>query len=340
MSALGLDLGTTSFKLVELDKTRGGFLLKHVRIAQNPLGVVHTDSRGQQLKLAETIKKMVSESKTKLNRIRINLAENQSFTRVISLPAMSDAELTSAINWEAEEHIPVSLSEVQIDWSVISRPPKGSAGEKMSVLLVAAKKQAINQLVGLIAQTGLELVGIETSLTAAVRSLGYPQDPPTLLIHIGALTGDFAIFQDGGLRLVHSTNIAGTTLTRAVARDLGLAIPQAESYKRTYGLNGSLLEGKVKNSLMPIFESILDEAKKVINSYESGSKGLKIDRALLSGGVGLMPQVVAEAARFLNLSEVQLADPFADCLPDKNVTIPTEKSVYTVAVGLAKSEKN
>ncbi len=339
MPALGLDLGTTSFKLVELEKTRSGFLLKHIGIAPNPLGVVQVDSRDQRLRLAETIKKLISETKTKQNRLRINLAENQSFTRIISLPMMSDAELGSAMNWEAEEHIPIPLADVQIDWSVISRPPKGAAAAKMTVLLVAAKKQAVNQLIGLVAETGLELVGIETSLAAAVRALVKPADPATLLIHIGAASSDFAVSQAGDIRLVHSLSVAGTTLTRAVARDLGLAVPQAESYKRTYGLNGSLLEGKVKNSLMAVFQSILDEAKKVINSFESGSKGLKIDRVLLSGGTALMPEIVPAAARSLNLSEVQLADPFADCLPEKNVTIPQERSVYTVAVGLAKSDK-
>ncbi len=339
MSALGLDLGTTSFKLVELEKTRAGFLVKHIGIAANPLGAVQVDSRDQRLLLAETIKKLFSQSKTRENRVRINLAENQSFTRIISLPPMSDAELASAMNWEAEEHIPVSLTEVQIDWSVISRPPKGGSGAKMAVLLIAAKKQAISQLIGLVAETGLELVGIETTLTAAVRALVKPEDPPTLLVHIGAFTSDFAVSQGGDIRLVHSVALAGTTLTRAVARDLGLAVPQAESYKRTYGLNDKLLEGKVKNSLMSVFQSIIDEAKKVINSFESASKGLKIDRVLLSGGTALMPEIVPAAAASLNLSEVQLADPFADCLPDKNVTIPQERPAYAVAVGLAKSDK-
>lgn len=338
MSALGLDLGTTSFKLVELEKARQGFLLKHVGIAANPLGEVQVTGRDQRLRLAETIKKLISETKTKQNRVRVNLAENQSFTRIITLPAMSDAELASAMNWEAEEHIPISLADVQIDWSVISRPPKGASGEKMTVLLIAAKKQAVNQLIGLVAETGLELVGVETTLTAAVRALVKPTDPPTLLIHIGASSSDFAVSHGGDIRLAHSTNVAGTTLTRAVARDLGLAVPQAESYKRTYGLNGKLLEGKVKNSLMTVFQSILDEAKKVINSFESGSKGLKIDRVLLSGGTALLPEIVASAAQSLNLSEVQLADPLADCLPEKNVTIPVERPVYTVAVGLAQRD--
>ena len=339
MPALGLDLGTTSFKLVELEKSRTGFLVTHIGIAPNPLGVVHVDSRDQRLRLAETIKKLVAQSKTKQNRVRINLAENQAFTRIISLPAMSDSELTSAMNWEAEEHIPVSLADVQIDWSVISRSPKGGGGAKMTVLLIAAKKQAVSQLIGLIAETGLELVGIETTLSAAVRALVKPADPATLLIHAGASSTDFAVSQAGDIRLVHSTAVAGTTLTRAVAADLGLAVPQAESYKRTYGLNNELLEGKVKNSLMAVFQSLLDEAKKVINSFESGSKGLKIARLLLSGGTALMPEIVAAAARSLNLSEVQLADPFTDCLPEKNVTIPVERPVYTVVVGLAKSEK-
>lgn len=335
MSALGLDLGTTSFKLVELEKTRQGFLVKHVGIAANPLGMVHVDSRDQRLRLSEAVKKLFSQSKTKSNRVRINLAENQSFTRIISLPPMSDTELTSAIHWEAEEHIPISLDLVQMDWSVISRPPKGAKEGKMTILLIAAKKAAVDQLINLIAESGLVLVGLETTLSAAVKALVKPTDPPTLLIHLGASSSDFTVSVGGNILLAHSSAIAGTTLTRVITRDLGLAAPQAESYKRTYGLNGSFLEGKVKNSIMPVFSSIIDEAGKVINAFESGSKGLKIDRVLLSGGNALMPEVVAATVQALALSEVQLADPFGECRAEEGVAIPAERPVYTVAVGLA-----
>lgn len=338
MSALGLDLGTTSFKLVELEKTRGGFLLKHIGIAQNPLGTVQTDSRGQRLSLAETIKKLISQTKTQQNRVRINLAENLAFTRIISLPVMSDAEVQSAMNWEAEEHIPVALDQVQMDWSVISRPQKGVKEGKMTILLIAARKTAVNQLIALVAETGLELAGIETTLTAAARAVVKSSDPPTLLIRLGAATCDFAVFSAGEIRLVHSTDTGGATFTRAIARDLSLSVPQAENYKRSYGLNSSLLEGKVKNSILPVFQYIIEEARKVVNSFESNEKGVKVDRAILSGGTALMPEFVANVAEALGISEVVLADPFADCLPEKNVIIPAEKPVYTVAVGLAKRE--
>lgn len=338
MPALGLDLGTTSFKLVELEKLHQGFSLKHIGIAANPLGTVHVDSRDQRLRLAETVKKLISEIKTKQNHVRVNLAENQAFTRIISLPLMSDAELGSAMNWEAEEHIPISLDQVQMDWSVISRSPKGAAEGKMTVLLIAAKKAAVSQIVGLIAETGLELVGIETTLTAAARALLAPDDRPTLIMHLGASSSDFAVSRAGQIRLVHSLDTAGATFTRAIARDLSLSIPQAENYKRSYGLGGKLLEGKVKNAILPVFQSIIQEAGKVVNSFESSEKGVKVDRAVLSGGTALLPEIVSLTAQSLGLSEVQLADPFVDFLPAENVTIPLEKPVYTVAVGLARME--
>lgn len=338
MSALGLDLGTTSFKLVELERLHPGFSLKRIGIAANPLGLVHVDSRDQRLRLAETIKKLIADTKTKQNRVRINLSETQAFTRIISLPLMSDAELTSAMNWEAEEHIPLSLDQVQMDWSVISRPPKGTKEGQMTVLLIAAKKPAVNQLLGLISQTGLELVGLETTLTAVVRNLVKPEDPPTLLIHLGASSSDFAVVVAGQIQLTHTTDTAGTTFTRAIARDLNLSIPQAENYKRAYGLNGNLLEGKVKNSLLPVFKSLMDEARKVINSFESNSKGLKLDRAVLSGGSALLPDIVTAVSSDLGFSEVDLSDPFSDSRPAENLTIPVERPVYTVAVGLAQRD--
>jgi type IV pilus assembly protein PilM len=334
MSAFGLDLGTTSFKLVELEKTRTGFLLKHIGIAANPLGIVQVDSRDQRLLLAETIKKLFSQSKTKQNRVRINLAENQSFTRIISLPPMSDAELTSAISWEAEEHVPVPLSEVKLDWTVVVRPRKGIEGN-MLVLLVAAKKTAINKLVDLVEEIGLELTGIETTLTSVARSLMRPVDPATIILHLGANTSDFCIYTGGEIRLVHSVGIGGATLTAAMVRDLGLAAPQAENYKRSYGLSGKFFEGKVRDLILPVFNTILDEAKKVINSFESESGKVKVNRVLMSGGTSLMPEAILAAVKRLGVTEVLMADPFGLCKPVGKVVIPAERSIYSSAVGLA-----
>lgn len=336
MSALGIDLGSTSIKLVGLSKSGGNVVVDSLGIIANPVGVSLPASRDQTIGLAEAVKKLVGESKTKETKVRLSLAESAAYTRIISMPAMSRAELASAVNWEAEEHIPVPLSQVQMDWSVIS-PPKDKSGQ-VRVLLVAARKDAVDKSVSLITQTGLELVGIETVLISVVRALVKPEDEPTLILHLGASSSDFAITVAGEARLVHSSSIAGAALTRALSQTLNMVLPQAESYKRAYGLDPKPLGGKVRQAILPVFKAIIAEARKVINSFESGSGDVKVRRAVLSGGGALLPEIISAVSSELSITEAEAAAPFAGMKTAENVKIGTEQAVYSCAVGLAKSQ--
>lgn len=305
-------------------------------IIANPVGVSLPVSRDQTIALAEAIKKLVSQSKTGETKIRLSLDESSAYSRIISMPAMSKAELASAINWEAEEHIPVPLDQVQMDWSVIS-PPKDKNGQ-VRVLLVAARKDAVDKLVSLASQTGLELAGIETVLVSVVRALAKPEDAPTLILHLGASSSDFAITVGEEARLVHSSSIGGSALTRALSQNLNMALPQAESYKRTYGLDPKPLGGKVRQAILPVFKAIIAEAGKVINSFESGSGGVKVRRAVLSGGAALLPEIISEVSSRLSITEAAAAAPFAGMKTAENVKIGKEQAVYSCAVGLAGSQ--
>lgn len=335
---LGLDLGTSSLKLVGLIPRKEGYEVTGVAITTNPLGRLQLGTKDDRVQLATAIRSLMTDIRRPKGKVRVGLAESQVFTRVIQVPVLSEAELASAIHWEAEQHIPVPIAEVQLDYTVLSRPEKGLREGTMDVLLVAAKRQVVDQFADLSEAAGLELSGIETGLLAVARALSGAGDPPTLLIHIGASSTDFAILANGKLSLTYSVPTAGASLTRSLEVDLGLTPTQAEQYKRTYGLSEQMLEGKVRTALLPVFRSMMSEARKAIDSFELAKRGQKIQRVLLSGGGALLPEIFGEVANSLGVSEVILGNPFYAMSVGEGVTLPAEFSVYSAAVGLARRQ--
>jgi len=332
---IGLDIGTSSLKAVALKAVSKSFAVRNISIAANPIGRVLSDSPAEQDKLVAQIKVLIKNLQPANNKIRLGLAENQVFTRVISVPVLSEAELSSAIRWEAEQHIPVPISEVQLDYTVLSRPAKGIKEGSMEVLLVAAKHEIVNRLADMMSLAGMEVVGIEPGLLASSRYFSSGDGAPFLLANIGATTSDFAIISENRLHLTYSVPMAGEALTRAVELNLGLEVLQAEEYKRAYGIDPRLMEGKVRNALLLVFSAIMSEAKKAINAFESTTRNKKVQRVVLSGGTALMPGISTETANQLGVSEVILINPFQGLELSSGLKIPAEAAVYSVAIGLA-----
>ena len=124
-------------------------------------------------------------------------------------------------------------------------------------------------------------------------------------------------------------------MSRAMAAELGLELNQAEQYKRTYGLDGKQLQGKVRNVLLPVFATISNELRKGMQFY-AGEQGKKISRVVLSGGGAYLPEMVRQLAMELGV-EVVVGNPFANVAMDatQQKRIGSIGAVFGVAVGLA-----
>jgi len=135
---IGLDLGSFSIKVVCLSKHGKGYRLEAIGIALNPYGARPGGDDASQVKVAEAVKKLLSDTRLSSAKAMLALPESSVYTRVVEMPSLSDSELASAIHWEAEQYVPVPLDQVNIDYEVISRPDKSSEKEKMEIFLVAA----------------------------------------------------------------------------------------------------------------------------------------------------------------------------------------------------------
>lgn len=333
---IGLDIGTSSVKLVQLAEVAGSrFRVAALGEAQLP----PFESQGQwDLARTKAIKDLVKVAKATGSQVALSLPESQVYTRVVEMPFIAEPELTQAIRWQAEQYIPVPLSDVTLRHQVVSLPEQGVSGSKMRVLLIAAPNQVVTNYLGLITAAGLETVLVETEILAVARSLlAAEQDAPTtILLHLGSEATTVAVLAEGTLILTQAVATGGLAITRAVASSLSLELPQAEEYKKTYGLDEKKLDGKVAAAVKPMVEVIIDEVKRVILAAQSHGTNTVVKRVILSGGTALVPGMVLHLTESLGL-EVQLGNPFAgiELTTEQTTSLAGRQVIFSVAAGLA-----
>ena len=337
----GLDLGVSEAKIVYLNQSGSGYKLVTFGAVKLPVGVAFS---GENLDLEETanfLKKTLKDLGISTKKVAMSISESQVYTRVIETPCVSDSELESAISWEAEQYVPIPLSDVLLRHVVLSKPTEETPGAKMDVLLVAAPNTVIEKYLKLAKLTGLEIIGIETEILAVSRALvgNDPYSPTSIVISFGGTTTDLSVVKKGNLSFVRSLATGGDAVTRAIVADLKLDAYQAEEYKRTYGLDPTKLEGRVNASIAPIMDIIIAEVKRAIAYYQSKKPDDPIKRAVLVGGMAKMPGLVNYLGQALSL-EVQMGDPFANLQKnEKQVSeLGDNLPIFAAAVGLALKE--
>lgn len=333
--SIGLDVGSKTIKIVELIKEGANWKLRSSGVVGYSGNPVERMKDGKELaSLSEAIKKLHKESNASSKKVSVALPEPQVFTRAIKFPFLTDQEIASAVKWEAEQYIPIPVNEAIIQHQILERRENATPPE-VSVLLVAAPRVLVEKYVKLIQTAGLTVVGVETELMSLVRALA-PADQTVLLIDFGARSTDIAIARNGQLGFSRSIATAGEAFTRAVAQSLGVEQQQAEQYKRTYGLSGSQLEGKVKGALDPVFRLVADEVKKAIHFYQTEEKGEAPRVVILAGGTAGLPEAISALSKALGL-EVVIGNPFTKVAIDQATSkkIAPYAPLYSIAVGLA-----
>lgn len=329
----GLDIGLYSIKLVQAEKKGSVFHLGGYGEVRTP-APISSEAEKDKLLIAEAIKKLVTDTKVSKKNVAIALSEADVFSQVIELPYLSGPELASAIKYEAEQYIPVTLEEVKLEYLVLKSPDKGSTTEKMEVLLVGAKKLALERMVKVIEQAGLIPVSVETEALSLVRVLTYNIKPTVFILDLGYRSTDMVIIHKGALKLVRTLNIGGEAITRAISKAFNMDVNQSEQYKVSYGLNTQQLEGKVAKAILPAVSAIIDEVKRGLTFFSRKEPETKVSSVILSGGGAEMPGLSSYIAKSLNL-ETSVADPFWIFNRDERQKKIIGRPRFSIAVGLA-----
>ena len=332
---VGLDIGSKTIKIVELEKVKNTFKLKASGIiGYKSTTPEHLNDDKEIVVLSDVVRKLHKEAKIDNRDIVVSIPETQVYTRMVRFPMLTDSEVASAVKWEAEQYIPFPVEEAVIDYQIVDRKPNQTPPQ-VFVLLIAAPKLLVNRYVKLLELSKLDLVAIETELMAISRSI-CPVDQTVMVADFGARSTNIAIVKNAGLMMSRSIPTAGDALTRAVAQGLGIEVQQAEEYKKTYGLSSRSMDGKIKSILAPVLRMVSDEIKKAMHYYQSEGEGDPPKSLILTGGTAGMPEVASMMTELLGI-EVLVGNPFAKIQiePHALKSLSGYGPFYAIAVGLA-----
>ena len=333
---IGIDIGTTSIKMVEL-VPNGTDKWKMLSAASMPSvagGILA--NQANLTAFSQAIIKMRKEAGMKSERVIAALPEEQVSSHVVELPLMGDEEVKQALQWQVEQYIPIPADRAVWSHQVIRRDP---ATGGMEVLLVAAAKNLVNAYTTVLEQAGLEVVAMETELMATARAEVPADFPLSLIVDIGSKSTDMGVVQKGQLVFARTIATAGDAFTRAIQTSLGLDTAQAEQYKNTYGFAADKLNGKLVEIMKPVLNVIAGEVKKTADFYTSKHSNDGLNLVTLSGGVSMLPEMVNVLSGMLGM-EVSIGNPFTKLQMDKSQTQAMAGSgpIYGVAIGLAMRE--
>ena len=334
---LGVDLGSTSIKLVELSK-KGRFpvlstygyierpLEKSLRLTENAKDAIP--------KMVSLLKRLYKTSGASSYEVVTALPNFAVFNSTIIVPAMKTKELQAAIVWEAKKFIPLPIEDVILDWKIIETVVTEGI-QKYRILLTVAAKELVKKYMEVFGEADLKLLALETEAFALARSLIGKDPSPVMIVDASAISTDIIVVERGIPILNRSIDVGGVILTRAIANALGVDFKRADQFKRDVGMSG---ESKVPKLIETIIKPIVDEANYSLNLYQSQVKKT-IEKIILSGGSAFLPNFDNYLAKTLNL-KVIVGDPWARIAYPADLKPALEEVAprFAVAIGLALRE--
>jgi type IV pilus assembly protein PilM len=286
-AVVGLDIGSSAVKAVELKPAGKGFRVGAFGIEPVPPDSIVDGAIIDGTAVAEAIRRLFENKAFKTKEVAASLSGNAVIVKKITLPVMTEAELSESIYWEAEQYIPFDIQDVNLDYQILD-PGTGAEGKgTMDVLLVAAKKEKIADYTGVIAQAGRVPVIVDVDAFALQNAyeINYGLDPNTVvvLLNAGASAININILSGEQSLFTRDISMGGNSYTEAVQKELNLPFESAEQLKKGEPVDGMSF-AEVQPVLHAMTENVLLEIQKTFDFFKATASSDRIDRILLSGG--------------------------------------------------------
>lgn len=320
----GLDIGSSSIKLAELKKTGKGYYLTKVGIAHLPPETIVEGAIMDSGALIDTIKKLVDMHRPRSKNVATAVSGHSVIIKKISLPAMSEEELEQSIQWEAEQYIPFNINEVNLDFQIVAGPAGGEAAEsgQMDVLLVAAKKELIEDYRSILLGAGLRPVVIDVA-SFAIQNMyetnyDVEEGEVVAMFNIGASSTNINIFKGGGSVFTRDIHFGGNQFNEEIQKILHVSYQEAEFLKLGSGSATERQRAEVKAITERVTEALLAEVQRSLEFFSATSGDEKIHKVMLSGGCSSLANFAQRMEDRLGLP-VEVANPFRRIAYDESV---------------------
>lgn len=335
---VGLDIGSSYLKVVRLKEKKGAFELDSFDMLPLPPELIVEGSIIDSLRLVESIGELLKKAKVKSKTCVIGIAGHTSvIIRRITLPEMGEEELAESIKFEAEQYVPFDIEDVNIDFQILG--PMEEPGQ-MDVMLVACKKDIINEYTQVVREAGLNPLIVDVNTFCIGNSYEINNEIDTdrtiALVDVGASTVNINVLKGGVTVFTRDAAIGSNRHTESLQQEFGLDYEAAEKLKRGEAVEGAGPDD-AESLLMAANAEIAEEISRSLDLYRSTAYMEEIHEVVLSGGGALVrgfPQQLSEAVGL----EVSLANPFRNIkLPGRfdRSYIEDMGPIAAVAVGLA-----
>jgi type IV pilus assembly protein PilM len=339
-SVAGLDIGSSSIKMVELDGKANNLNLVSLGFENLPDESIIDGQIMELNTVSDAIQSVCNAGSVDSDLVVTGVSGHSVIIKNIVLPAMSAEELEESIDWHAEEHIPYDLADVSLDYQITGQSPDAT-----KVLIAACKRERIDNVRQAIQLAGKEpaVIDVDTFALQNCYELNYQPDESQVvtLLNIGASTMNVNIVKGTTSLFTRDITVGGSQFTDVLQRSLGLSYQQAEAVKRGAAAN---VEGVEEKSIEPLMNNVTEivamEIQKTFDFYRATTEDNEtvVQKILISGGGSKLQGLAQDLSARLELP-VEVLDPFRNIKVDSRKFDPGYLSdimpEMAVAVGLA-----
>ena len=356
-SVLGIDIGSSSIKIVQLRKKGGKAVLEtYGELSLGPYAGTEI-GRATNLpneKIIEALRDLIKEANVTTKSAGISISTGSSLLSFIRMPDMDQKQLATMIPIEARKYIPVPITEVALDWWIIPKaesafsdfekvPAPAGAGapdnlpkeKSIDILLVVIHNDVLNHLNTIGAGVGLDTSFYEIEIFSSMRSVVDQNLESVMIFDMGAGSTKLYVIERGILRASHTINRGSQEITLALSRSLGFSVADAEHIKRTIGISPEQDNKNVREVITLNLDYIFSETARVMSAYER-KYNKNISKIILTGGGSLLKGLL-DLARARFQTEVVLGDPFSKTTAPAFLepVLRTAGPEFAVAIGIA-----
>lgn len=330
-SVLGVDIGSSSIKVVQLQKKNDRAVLQtYGEIALGPYAgtEVGRATKLDSATLSEALKDVLKESKTSTVNSALSIPMSSSMVSVFSMPDMSTKQLSQMIPIEARKYIPVPIAEVALDWFIIPKINEQDADDrfneintgkqnnqksakikKIETMVVAIHNETLNNYSTIVSNTGLNSSFFEIEMFPTARAvLGSSFNNPVMIIDIGAGATKVYITERGIVRDSHIIGRGSQDLTLNISRSMNIDVAYAEKLKRTFGSNDADKDKQIADLIDNIFNPIFANANDVVLNFQK-KYNKNITKVIMVGGGSLLTGITDKAQKYFAM-ETSFGLPF------------------------------
>ena len=312
--ALGIDIGTSSIKVMEMTESRDRYKIERFAVEPLPRNIIVENAITDLDRVSKAVRSAVEKSGSKRKHVVVAIAAAQSMSKILSLPGgLRGSELEQQIELEAEHYVPFPLADTNLDFELLGSSIENPSND--DVLLSACRKEIVEERVSVLEAAGLTPIIVDVASFANERALQLVAttlpnggvEKVVAIVDYGTTSSHLYVVHQKKLIYQRDFPFGGKSLTESIQRRFGVSYTEAENKKR----GGSLPENYRQDILGPFISAMAQEANRAMQLFVSSSNHDQVDHVFLTGGCSALPKVADSVGEKTGVS-TRLANPFVN----------------------------